>query len=101
MICPSIAGWLNILSVTLNAGGVLTLFYFRGLAIGGYAWSLRGSIPIGRRTTTTASFPAWPSLLRRRPCLPHWRCLAWSRCLARPERQRQLLGPPPYRIHQY
>ena len=52
-------------------------------------------------TTTTASFPAWPSLLRRRPCLPHWRCLAWSRCLARPERQRQLLGPPPYRIHQY
>ena len=35
MICPSIAGLLNILAVTLNAAGVLTLFYFRDLAIGG------------------------------------------------------------------
>jgi hypothetical protein len=33
---PSIAGWLNILGVSLNALGVLTLFYFRDLAIGGW-----------------------------------------------------------------
>ena len=36
MNCPSIAGWLNILAVTLNGHGVLTLFYFRGEAIGAY-----------------------------------------------------------------
>jgi hypothetical protein len=33
---PSCAGWLNILAVTLNALGVLTLFFFRDLAIGGW-----------------------------------------------------------------
>jgi hypothetical protein len=38
---PSIAGWLNILAVTLNAAGVLTLFFFRDLAIGG--WVTRDS----------------------------------------------------------
>jgi hypothetical protein len=32
---PSIAGWLNILGVGLNAAGVLTLFYFRDLSIVG------------------------------------------------------------------
>jgi hypothetical protein len=31
---PSIAGWINIAAVTLNALGVLTLFYFRFEAIG-------------------------------------------------------------------
>lgn len=36
MTCPAIAGWLNIAAVTLNALGVLTLFYFRSLGIGGY-----------------------------------------------------------------
>ena len=36
MTCPSTAGWLNILAVSLNALGVLTLFYFRDLAIGGF-----------------------------------------------------------------
>jgi hypothetical protein len=36
MTCPSIAGWLNIAAVTLNGLGVLTLFYFRDLAIGGW-----------------------------------------------------------------
>jgi hypothetical protein len=35
MNCPTIAGWLNIAAVSLNALGVLTLFYFRGLPIGG------------------------------------------------------------------
>jgi hypothetical protein len=33
---PSIAGWLNILGVGLNAAGVLTLFYFRQLALVGW-----------------------------------------------------------------
>jgi hypothetical protein len=36
MTCPSIAGWLNIAAVTLNGLGVLTLFYFRPLGIGGF-----------------------------------------------------------------
>jgi hypothetical protein len=35
MTCPSFAGVLNILAVSLNAAGVLTLFFFRGLPIGG------------------------------------------------------------------
>jgi hypothetical protein len=33
---PSIAGWLNIAAVSLNGLGVLTLFYFRPLGIGGF-----------------------------------------------------------------
>jgi hypothetical protein len=32
---PTLAGWINIAAVTLNAVGVLTLFYFRFEAIGG------------------------------------------------------------------
>jgi hypothetical protein len=41
MNSTSIAGWLNIVAVTLNAAGVLTLFYFRFEVIGG--WQLRKS----------------------------------------------------------
>jgi hypothetical protein len=39
---PSIAGWLNIAAVTLNALGVLTLFYFRFEVPGG--WQERQSV---------------------------------------------------------
>jgi uncharacterized protein involved in cysteine biosynthesis len=38
---PSCAGWFNILAVTLNMLGVLTLFFFRKLDISG--WVSRGS----------------------------------------------------------
>jgi hypothetical protein len=37
MNCPSIAGWINIAAVTLNALGVLSLFYFRFEVLGGWA----------------------------------------------------------------
>ena len=33
---PSIVGWINIVALSLNALGVLTLLYFRPLSIGGY-----------------------------------------------------------------